>query len=237
MKRLAVAVLLLLAAPFATEAQHRAKIPRIGVLSPQHATESPAVQREPFERGLRELGWSPGSTIAIEYRYAEGTPERLPDLAAELVKLNVDVIVARGPHAVRGAQAVTNAIPIVMAAVPDPVRHGFVKSLARPGGNITGLAFLVEDLGAKHLELLKETIPGVTRVAVLMNSAMAADQDRHAMPGIEAAARSMGLQLETFQVSKPGDNPRVHGDGQRTGRSRSRPGGPERPRAQSGASR
>src|SRR3989441_13089403 len=157
----------LLAAPLAAEAQTPAKVPRVGVLSPGSPPPGdPFHQRERFEAGLRELGWTPGSNVVIDYRYAEGKLERLPALAQELVRVPVEVIVARG-LTIRTAREATATIPIVMAADPDPVRSGFVASLARPGGNITGLSTLAPDLETKQLELLRDALPSLTRVGVL----------------------------------------------------------------------
>src|SRR5262245_3972345 len=144
----------LLAVPLSADAQPPS-VPRVGVLSPGKSPPDDAFrQREHFEAGLRELGWTPGSNVVIDYRYADGILDRLPALAAELVRLPVNVIVARG-LTIRAARDATAAIPIVMAADPDPVRSGFVASLARPGGNVTGLSTLAPDLEAKQLELLR----------------------------------------------------------------------------------
>jgi len=134
----------LLAVSLAADGPLPMKAPRVGVLSPQHSTQSPTVQREPFAQGLRAVGWEPGTSLLIEHRYAEGEVDRLPALAAELVRLPVDVLVTRGPQATRAAQQATGTIPIVMSATPDPVQLGFVASLAWPGVNITGLAFLAQ---------------------------------------------------------------------------------------------
>jgi putative ABC transport system substrate-binding protein len=182
-----------LATPLAAGAQ-RAKVPVIGVLSPGGPALRPEGQREPFERGLRELGWTPGATIFIEQRFAEGRPDRLPTLAAELVQLKVDLIVANGAHAIRAAREATTAIPIVMAAAGDPLREGHVPNLARPGGNVTGLSLFPQGrMEPKQLELLKEAVPRLTQVAVLANRNMgdAATEE------ISAAARTLGLQLQT----------------------------------------
>jgi putative tryptophan/tyrosine transport system substrate-binding protein len=127
-------MLSLLAVPLAAPAQQAAKIPRVGVLRPGNPPPGGFGQQEAFESGLRDLGWTPGTSLLIEYRYAEGKPERLPELAAELVRLQVDVIVASAPPGVRAAQQATRTIPIVMAATADPVGLGFVTSLAHPGG-------------------------------------------------------------------------------------------------------
>ncbi|MGH7305532.1 MAG: ABC transporter substrate-binding protein [Candidatus Rokuibacteriota bacterium] len=174
-------------------------------MSPQTSLEPATTQREPFERGLRELGWAPGSNIVIHYRYAEGAADRLPQIASELVRLKMDVIVARGALAIQAARGATRTIPIVMSTAGDPVREGFVASLARPGGNVTGLANLnYGDIEAKRLELLKQMVPKLARVAVLSNAAAAPDPDGSIMKGIGAAARSMSLELEMFEIGKPG---------------------------------
>jgi putative ABC transport system substrate-binding protein len=189
-------------APWLARAQP-ARVPRVGILSPGHSTEPPSLQREPFERGLRELGWTPGSTIVLEYRYGEGREERLAELAAELVRLKVDVIVGRSRVAIQAARRASDAIPIVMSSTADPVAEGFARSLARPGGNITGIANLVQELESKRLELLKEAIPGLARVAIVANPG---NLTRH-VPAIrfEAAGRALGLEIQTFGVSRAGD--------------------------------
>jgi len=162
----------ILSAPLSAEAQQPAKVPRIGVLLPWPAPtpSAPSPTLEAFRQGLRELGRVEGQNIAIEYRYAEGKFERLPDLAAELVRLKVDVIVTSSDPAIRAVKQATTTIPIVMAVTGDPVGTGLVASLARPGGNITGLSLLAPELAGKRLELLKETLPRLSRVAVLWNS-------------------------------------------------------------------
>ena len=155
----------LLAAPLAAEAQQTAKIARIGYLVASLAG-NPQLP-EAFRQGLRDLGYVEGRNVVIEFRDAEGTLERFPALAAELVALKVDVILAAGtPHALAAKQA-TRTIPIVVAAADDPAGSGLVTSLARPGGNVTGLSFLASELAGKRLELLKQAVPGVTQVAVL----------------------------------------------------------------------
>lgn len=196
-------LLAVLAVPLAAMAQP-AKLARVGHLSGGSFGEPPTLAREPFERGLRELGWTPGSNVIIEYRYAEGKAERLPELAAELVRLKVDVIVVRGSLAAQAARQATSTIPIVMAAVADPVTQGFVRNLARPGGNITGIAWLTQaETEGKHLELLKQTVPSLMRVAVLVNPMAVPDPDGSRAKAIGAAARSLGLELQTFEVTKP----------------------------------
>jgi putative tryptophan/tyrosine transport system substrate-binding protein len=149
---------LLLAVSFQADAQQPQKIPRIGYLA-AGTTSSQADQVEVFRQGLRELRYIEGKNIIIEIRYAEGKLDRLPALAAELVVLKVDVIVTAGPTATRPAKEATGTIPIVMAFDSDPVGSGFVTSLARPGGNITGLSSVSAELNGKRLELLKETVP------------------------------------------------------------------------------
>lgn len=196
-----IAALVGLAEPLAATVQRAGEPARAGVLSPQLASEPANVQREPFEQGLRELGWTPGSNILIEYRYADGQIERLPDLAADLVQRKVDVIVVRGPQAAQAAHQATNTIPIVMSATPDPVGSGLAASLTRPGGNVTGLSFLPGvSLEAKRLELLKEALPGLRRVAVLTNPLAMQDPDGSVARELAAAAELMGLQLQTFEI-------------------------------------
>jgi putative ABC transport system substrate-binding protein len=151
-------------------------------------------------QGLRERGYIEGQNLVLEDRYAEGSQERLRDLAAELVRLQVDVIVAEGGAAIRAAQHATHTIPIVMAAPGDPVGQGFVASLAHPGGNITGLSFLAADLPGKRLELLKETVPQSTHIAVLVNQAHPAYEST--MHNLSEAARALGLQLHVVEVRR-----------------------------------
>jgi len=149
-----------------TEAQQPTRILRIGILINTPASAQ-STQVEAFRRRLRELGYVEGKNIVIEYRYAEGKLERLPDLAAELVRRKVDVIVASAPRAVLAAKKASTTIPIVFAVATDPVGLGLVSSLARPGGNITGLSLMAPDLAGKRLELLKEAFPKIARVAFL----------------------------------------------------------------------
>ena len=154
------------------QAQQPAKIPRIGFLSAVSPSTISA-RIEAFRQGLRELGYVEGKNVATESRYAEGKLDRLPALAAELVRLKVDVIVSAGPTVTRAAKEATVTIPIVMALDDDPVGSGFVASLARPGGNITGLSTLAPEISGKQLELLKEIVPKLSRVAVIGNSTRA----------------------------------------------------------------
>ena len=182
------------------EAQQPKQIPRVGYLSTQFASRVPA-STNAFRQGLGELGYVEGKNIAIEYRWAEGKIERLPDLAAELVRLKVDVIVAGNTPGIQAAKNATRAIPIVFAGLgTDPVEIGFVASLARPGGNITGVGAGGPELYGKRLELLKETVPGLARVAYLRNPDNPAS--RLTQEEIRAAARVLGLQIQTLEVRK-----------------------------------
>ena len=190
--------LTIFAAPL-TNAQQVTKVCRIGFLHPGSALPEPA-SLETLRQGMRELGYVEGQNLVMEYRYAEGREERLPDLAAELVRLNVEVIVAGGTSATRAAQHATRTIPIVMTGTNDPVGAGFVASLARPEGNITGLSFLGAELPGKRLELLKEAVPQSTRVAVLANPASPTyDPVMHNLTG---AARALGLSLHLVEVRR-----------------------------------
>src|SRR5213594_2210371 len=148
----------LVALSFPVAAQQPAKVPRIGYLTGA-TPDGQSARIEPFRQGLRELGYVEGKNIVIEYRYAEGKHDRLPTLAAELVRLNVDVIVAGGNTVIPPVKEATKTIPIVMTQASDPVASGFVVSLSRPGGNITGLSSVGTELSGKRLELLKETVP------------------------------------------------------------------------------
>jgi len=187
-----------LAAPLVTDAQPAGKVSRIGWLS----AGFPRPDRDPpvdaFRQGLRELGYVEGQNLVIEYRGAEGRDERLPDLAAELVRLHVDVLVAVGPIATRAAQHATRTLPIVMTGTADPVGAGFVASLARPGGNITGVSLLMAELPGKRLELLKETVPQSTRVAVLANPDNPVYEALR--NNLTVAARALGLHLHVVEV-------------------------------------
>ena len=193
-------VVVLLAVAVIAEAQQLEKIPRIGYLGgTSYSVNSARV--EAFRQGLRELGYVEGKNIAIEWRYAEGKLDRLPTLAAELVRLKVDVIVSAGPPPTRSAKQATVTIPIVMGFDDDPVGNGFAASLARPGGNITGLATLFPELSGKQVELLKEIVPKLSRVAVLGN----ASQPGHpqALREINLAADGFGVQVQYLEVRGP----------------------------------
>ena len=192
----------LLVAPLAAEAQPAGKMPRVGYLSPGSSSD-PGRQRrfEAFRQGLRELGYVEGQDIVIESRWAEGKYERYPALAADLVRLKVDVIVAVGGRASQDAQQATRTIPIVMSVTIDPLGTGLVASLARPGGNVTGLSLMASEVVGKQLELLKEVVPKVSRVALLWNPANpgSAPQLREA----EASARVLGVRLQTLEARVP----------------------------------
>jgi putative ABC transport system substrate-binding protein len=195
----------LLAAPLAAEAQPAGKVPRLGYLSALSGSD-PQLHRslDEFRQRLRELGYVEGQSLAIEYRWAEGKIERLPDLAAELVRLKVDVIVASGGLPVaQAAQGATKAIPIIVTGPADPVATGLVASLARPGGNITGLAIISHELVGKELELLREVVPKVSRVAVLWNPTNPGNTLQ--LRGAEAAAQVLGVRLQPLQARGPGE--------------------------------
>jgi putative tryptophan/tyrosine transport system substrate-binding protein len=184
------------------QAQQPTKIPRIGYLTTvSFSAQSSRI--EAFRQGLRELGYGEGKNIVIEWRYAEGKLDRLPALLAELVRLKVDVIVTAGPPGTRAAKEAAVTIPIVMAQDSDPVANGFVASLARPGGNITGLATLSPEISGKRLELLKETIPRLSRVAVLGTSTEPGNVQ--SLKETELAARALGVKLQYLDVRGPND--------------------------------
>jgi len=184
------------------QAQQPTKIPPIGFLIASSLSAQSA-RIEAFRQGLRELGYVEGKNIVIEYRSAEGKPDRLPALAAELVRLKVDVIVTAGATSTRAAKEVTVTIPIVMTSDGDPVASGFVASLARPGGNITGLSTLAPELSGKQLELLKETIPKLSRVAVFGTSTRAGNAQ--ALKEIELAAGAFKVQFQYLDIRDPKD--------------------------------
>jgi len=186
---------MLLALCASAEARQAKKVPRIGYLS---AGDPDAARIEPFRQGLRELGYVEGKNIFIEWRYAEGKLDRLPALAAELVLLKVDVIVTSGPTVTRAAKEATHTIPIVMAFDNDPVGSGVVASLARPGGNITGLSILAPEISGKQLELLKEIVPRLSRVAVVGTSSTPGNAEL--LKGIELAAGVLKVKLQYLDV-------------------------------------
>jgi len=193
---------LLLALSVPAEAQQPAKVPRIGYLGGGYsAANLPRLQA--FRQGLREAGYIEGKNIVIEYRYAEGKRDRVPALAAELVRLKVDVIVTSGPLATRSAKQATVAIPIVMAFDDDPVGSGYAASLARPGGNITGLSTLAPELSGKQLEVLKEIAPKLSRVAVLGD--VTRPGTPQALKEINVAADAFRVQLQYLEIRDPKD--------------------------------
>jgi len=197
----AAVVFLLVAAPLIPAAEPGAKVARIGVLTLSTASWAP--NAEGFRQGLREHGYVEGQNIAFEHRDAAGRADRLPALAGELVRLKVDVIVTQSNVATLAAKHATETIPIVMAIAGDPVKAGLVRSLARPGGNVTGLTLMQTELSGKRLELLKEVAPNIALVAVIWNPT-----DPPAVESLretEAAARSLGLKLRAIEARSPAD--------------------------------
>jgi putative tryptophan/tyrosine transport system substrate-binding protein len=192
---------LLFALRVSAQAQQPEKVPRIGFLALGASLTDG--RREAFRQGLRELGYMEGRNIVIEYRFAEGKLDRLRELAAELMRLKVDVIVTAGPAPTRAAKAATATIPIVMTQDPDPVDNGFVSSLARPGGNITGLSTHAPEISGKQLELLREILPKLSQVAVFGTSTIPG----HALSSREIglAARALAIQLQYLDVLGPKD--------------------------------
>jgi putative tryptophan/tyrosine transport system substrate-binding protein len=193
---------MLLALCASASAQQAKKVPRIGYLN---ATSASAVSDsvEAFLQGLRELGYIEGKNIVIEYRFAEGKLDQVPRNAAELVRLKVDVIVTGGSTDTEAAKKATTTIPIVMTQDNDPVDSGFIATLARPGGNITGLTNVSSELGGKRLELLKEVVPKLSRVAIFGNAANPGSPQ--GLKETEDAARAMGIKLQYLEVRKAND--------------------------------
>ena len=189
-----------LLAPFPSLAQQSTKVWRIGFLDPL-ARDSDLYQA--FLQGMRKLGYVEGKNFTIEARFADGDFERLPGFAAGLVQLNVDVLVTGTTPAIQAAQRATTTIPIVMAVVGDPVGGGFVASLARPGGNITGMSVLTQDVSPKLLEMLKDSVPKLSSIAVLMNPANA--NSVVSLKNIRAAAQKMNIPILAFEAQTPGD--------------------------------
>ncbi len=190
----------LLVAPLAARAQQVAKVYRIGILETIPAARN-AANLDALRKGLRELGYVEGRNLVIEYRSADGRPERFPDLASELVRLKVDLLVTRGTPAARAAKNATETIPVVMATMGDP--RAIVASFARPGGNITGVTTFSTELTAKRIELLKELLPNLSRVALLHNMGNPAVPPE--WEETKTAARSLGLQAELLDVRSQGD--------------------------------
>jgi putative ABC transport system substrate-binding protein len=193
-------LIILLLGPVSAEAQQSKKVPRIGYLSVL-SPSSDSDRIEAFRQGLRDLGYVEGTSVRIEFRYVDGKLDRLADLAGELVRLNVDVIVAGGSTAIRATKNATKSIPIVMAHGSDPVELGYVASLARPGGNITGLTHLAPELGGKRLELLKDIVAQLSRVAVLTDPGTGGHGPQ--IKELEVAAPALGLQLRPMEVRAP----------------------------------
>jgi ABC-type uncharacterized transport system substrate-binding protein len=197
---------LLLSLCFPADAQQAKKIPRIGYVSGSGDPQTPGYQVEAFRQGLRDLGYTEGKNILVEYRYIEGTSDRTSSLVAELVQLKVDVVVVTNPPAVRAAKQATKTIPIIMVTTEDPVTTRLVDSMARPGGNITGLSRLTRELSGKRLELLKEVVPGILRVGVLFS---ATTGRRTGIEYYEPAARELKIPLQSLEVRGP--NPDLEG--------------------------
>ena len=186
--------------PFVARAQEATKAYRIGFVGLPSAGSLPE-RSEAFRAGLRDLGYQEGRNIVIEYRWAEGRYERLPALFAELVRLNVDVIVTHGTPGALAAKQVAKTIPIVVAVIADPEASGVVATLAKPGGNVTGLTYFTPELSAKRLELLKETLPGLTEVGVLLNRINPANAP--IVPAVRRTAEALKLKLHQFGVREP----------------------------------
>ena len=198
-----VLALAAVAAPLAGEAQPAVKVQRIGFLGPRSALETLPFL-EAFRQGLSELGWAEGRNIVIEYRFAEGKDSRLPDLAAELAQVRADVIVAAGTAGTAAAKTATGTIPIVAVSIADPVGSGLVASIARPGGNVTGLSYSVgtETVG-KGLELLKQTVPKIRRTAIIASPANPSRSE--VVRDLEIVGRSLGVRLQFLEVRGPND--------------------------------
>jgi len=189
-------------APLAVDAQQLEKLYRIGMLE-RTSTAVNAANLDGFRQGLRELGYIEGKTFVIEYRSSDGRDERYPRLAAELVRLRVDLIATRGTPAALAAKQATATIPVVSTGTGDPVGQGIVASLARPGGNVTGLSAQVTDIYAKRVQILKELVPRAIRVAALFN--MSNPSIPQAWKEVEASARSLGMQPQLLDVRQPED--------------------------------
>ena len=190
------------AAPFACIAQQQGKVWRIGFLALRHVNfEDTDYSYGPFRQKMRELGYVEGKNLIIEWRSAEGKVERLPDLAAELVRLNVALIVSAGNPAVGAAQKATTSIPILIGNGSDPVGSGFVASLARPGGNITGLSNIVDDISPKYLELLMSMVPKLSRVGVLLN--LSSTSQAKVLSNVRGAAKAANITVVPFDARSP----------------------------------
>ena len=192
-----------LAAPLVSFAQQQPKVRRIGFLAARSRStpSNTDVYYDAFTQGMRELGYVEGKNLVIEWRFADGKYERVPGLAAELVQMKVEVIVTHGPPATQAAQRATSTIPVVTAAVNDPVGSGFAASLARPGGNITGLSVITTDVSPKHIELLKTMIPRLSRVAILVNPGNSFHPTN--LKSIQAAAQQVGIKVLPVDARAP----------------------------------
>ncbi len=198
--------LLLLTALFATRAQPAGKLYRIGMLETR-STVLNAANIDAFRQGLQELGYKEGQNLEIVYRSSDGRDERFPGLASELVRLKVDLILTRGTPAALAAKSATRTIPVVMAASGDPVASGLVASLGRPGGNVTGLSLFNVEMYAKRVELLKEVLPKLARIAAIFNMGNPVTASQWNV--VEASARSLGIQAQLLDVRRPEDLPRA----------------------------
>jgi ABC-type uncharacterized transport system substrate-binding protein len=209
-KRIIVLALcsLLLAPCSSVQAQQPKNIPRIGFLSGSGDPNTPGLQLEAFRRGLQELGYIEGKNILVEYRYVEGKVDRIPSLVAELMQLKVDVFISGNLVAIRSAKQATKTIPIVMVTTADPVTGGLIDSLARPGGNITGLSRLNRDLRGKRLELFNEVVPRISRVGVLWDTS-GAPELATPFKDYETAARALKIPIQSLKVRS--SNPDLEG--------------------------
>jgi putative tryptophan/tyrosine transport system substrate-binding protein len=201
-RREVLAGIALLSAAAAVGAQQSGKVARVGVLRPGSAKEPAWVQREPFERGLRELGWIPGSNVIIYYRFGEGDAAKLPALAAELGKERVDVVVTVGAAGAQAVQLASPGVPVVLAATIDPVAEGLAESLARPRKNVTGIALHTFDLDAKRLEILQEVFPYIRRVAVIANPSAEPFGYKKRIDELRAGAKRLQVEIEVFEITR-----------------------------------
>ena len=197
--RLSVIAFVIVLAGAVAQAQQPTNVRRIGYLSATGDPSTPGSEVEAFRQGLRDLGYAEGKNILVEYRYVEGKSDRTPSLVAELVQLKVDVLVLRSQPAIRAAKQATKTIPIVIVTTQNPVAAGYIDSLARPGGNITGVTTLQRELSGKRLELLKEVLPGISRVGALLSTG----QTRDDFKWYEAPARALKIQLQLLELRAP----------------------------------
>jgi ABC-type uncharacterized transport system substrate-binding protein len=217
-RALAVLLGVALTAPLAAEAQQADRIVRLGYLVMNRMSMSPPQQHAAFMQGLRDLGYVEGRNLVIEYREAEGKPERLPALAAELVALKPDVIVAPTTPAALAAKHATASIPVLFYGSADPVTSGLVSSLARPGGNVTGFTGVAPELIGKSIELLTQAVPGVTRIALLWQPGAAGERtERDTLKHAETAAQALGVRLHIVEARRAGDIERAFSDMTRSG--------------------